>query len=191
MHDAPDPRPAFDAGFAFEFINLDTQRPISAAMNAVPKGGNGFPAEPGDVLRTSLVDERGTVWSLSASGVTGIGIVSVGLSSIYKLASPAEIGSLLQRQDEMSTNMTFEPGRPDLKRAFVFGSTTPIILPGQSVTVVMNFVQDSGEMTPGPPPKGFQMTTEIVVGVVTTGTKKSYTLYNLTFDGVSLPGGGT
>ena len=173
---------------SFEFMNLDTQRPIAAAMNAVPKGGNGWPAELGDVLRTTLVDERGTVWSLSASGVTGIGIVSVGLSSIYRLASPAEIGSLLQRQDEDSTNMTFEPGRPDLKRAFVLGSTTPIIPPAQSVTVVMNFVQDAGEMTSGPSPTVFQMATEIVVGIVTTGTKKSYTLYNLTFDRVGMSG---
>lgn len=62
--------------------------------------------------------------------------------------------------------------------------------PGQSLSVTMTFVYDANETTSAPP-KVFQMATEIVVGIVTAGTKKSYTLYNLTFDRVSLSGKGS
>ena len=182
---------------SFKFINLETQRPIVVAMNANPSM-----RALGDRLRTTrttLLDERGTVWGLSISDVTGISIVSVGntlapgvtgRSNYSQSANPAEIASLLQRQDETGTNMTSEPDRPDLKYAFVFGSTTPIP-PGQSVTVVMNFVQDAGETTSGPSPKSFQFVAEIVIGVVTTDTKKSYSLHNVLFDRVSLPSRGS
>lgn len=75
-------------------------------------------------------------------------------------------------------------GRPETYQ-FVFGSMTPIP-PGQSVRVTMDFVQN-GNPTSGPPPKVFQIASEIVVGIVTTAAKKSYSLYNLTFDQVSMP----
>lgn len=188
---------------SFEFMNRETQRPIAAAMHAWPSGlamnvnpygetpgyvtpYGGYGTQPGNALRTTLLDERGTVWSLSASGVTGINIVSVGKTSrSTRSANPAEIGSLLQRQDETGTNEN-----PDIGYAFVFGSTTPIP-PGESVTVVMSFVQDAGETTSGPLPKFFQISSEIVVGVVKTGTKKSYSLHNVIFDRVSMPADGS
>ena len=51
----------------------------------------------------------------------------------------------------------------------------------------MNFAQDRRDMNSGPP-KSFQIVAEVVVGVAGTG-KKSYTVYNFTFDGVSLYAG--
>jgi TolB-like protein len=190
---------------SFEFINRETQRPIVVAMNATPGDGPSYSygssggkcssppwvaARIGDLLRTTLVDERGTVWRLSASDVTGMSIVSVGKSSASDVFSPTDIASLLRRQDETGTNMTRDADCPRLNPfAFVFGSTTQI-LPGQSVTVPMSFAQDAGETPSSFPPKFFQIVSEIVVGVVTTGPKTSYSLHNLTFDRVTLPAGG-
>lgn len=66
---------------------------------------------------------------------------------------------------------------------FIYGSTTEMP-PGQSLTVTMFFSQNNNQTTSGTP-KVFQLATEIVVGVLASGTKKSYTLYNVTFDRVS------
>jgi len=187
---------------SFEFINRETQRPIVVALNAVPAPpgrtnwfgtGSGGPipigdVRMGDVLRTTLVDESGPVWSLSATGVTGMSIVSAGKRDSYSVFSATDIPSLLQRQDELGTNMT----TPDANApqqwpfAFVFGSTTQLA-PGQSSVVTMNFVQDARDTVSGSA-KVFQIVSEIVVGVVTTSAKTSYSLQNLMFDRVSMPG---
>jgi hypothetical protein len=60
--------------------------------------------------------------------------------------------------------------------------------PGQSLTVTITFGQDERQ-TNSDTPKVFQMATEIVVGIATTGPSKSYTLYNLTIDQISQTGG--
>ena len=65
---------------SFEFTNREAQMPIFAAMHAWPFGtvhtGYAFLAGPGEVpgntLRTTLVDERGLVWTLYAPNVTGM-----------------------------------------------------------------------------------------------------------------------
>lgn len=182
---------------SFEFLNRETQRPIVVALNAFPgkknSYGQGEGRNLGEVLRATLLDEGGMVWSLSASGVTGMSIVSAGRrssSESISVFSPTDIPSLLQRKDERGTNMMTDADLPQLGPfPFVLGTTTPIP-PGETVTVIMSFVQDAGETTSGPLPKFFQMNTEIVVGVVTEGTKKSYSLHNVIFDRVSLSAGG-
>ncbi|HYM61469.1 MAG TPA: FlgO family outer membrane protein [Thermoanaerobaculia bacterium] len=189
----------------FEFINRDTQRPILVALNAIPGepgpvgaylGYSGQPrligdVQVGNVLRSTLVDESGTVWTLPASGVTGISIVSAGKRDPYSVYSPSDVPSLLRRQDDTGTNTTSDPRglTPNQPYAFVFGSPTEI-LPGQSVTVPMAFAQQAGEVTSNSPPRVFQIVSEIVVGVVATGARESYSLQNLTFDRVSLPAAG-
>jgi len=130
----------------------------------------------GNVLRTTLVDERGRVWSLYPSNVIGMSIVSAGLRDFGGIFSPTDVPSLLERQDKAGTNVSAY-GR---SYPFVFGSTT-LIPPGQTMTVVMNFAQHIQDANSGSP-KSFQIVTEIVVGTVTTGAKKSYSLHNLTFD---------
>ena len=188
---------------SFEFVSRETQRPIVVALNAIPRNGRrGEGGENiifignrvvtnegtsiGSVLRTTLLDERGTAWSLSTSGVTGMSIVSVGKRSPFDVFSPTDIVSVLQRQDEIGTNMTRDADNPQLGAfAFVFGSTTPIES-GQSASITMTFIPDAGEPTAGAPPKFFQINSEIVVGV-TTGGKRSYSLYNLAFDRVNMP----
>jgi len=126
------------------------------------------------------------VWSLSTSGVIGMSIVSVGKSSPSDVLSPTDIASVLKRQDEIGTNMTKDANCPQVQPfAFVFGSTAQIT-PGQSAAVTLNFVQDAVDSALGAVPKFFQISSEIVIGV-TTGAKTSYSLYNLTFDRVSMP----
>ena len=179
---------------SFEFINLDTQRSLVVAANAeagrqpglyATGGGTTEGSALGDLLRTTLVDDRGTVWKLYRSGVsnvTGLGVVSPGRTK-GQAFSPSEIPDLLKRQDATDTS-TFR----DRDNIFVWGSTTPIP-PGQSVSVMMNFREDKDEATLGAPPTFFQFNGEIVVGIATTGTKKSYSLHNFTFDQVSMKAG--
>ena len=156
---------------SFEFINLETQRPIVVAMNAI--GGY---SSIGDFLRSTLVDENGGSWRLHNSYVAGMSIVSVGRQQTGDYYNPAEIVTVLSKRDDLNSDFF-----PNTIR-FLLGSTTEMS-PGQSLTVTMSFVQDGSS---GEPPKVFQMATEIVVGIATTGTKKSYTLHNLTFDRISL-----
>ncbi len=154
---------------AFEFINLETQRAIIIAMNA-PLGLNGY-------LRSTLVDESGGVWSLDKSDVAGMSVVGVGMNpQTYSWYTPAEIVAALSKRDDLNSDV-------HNGELIVWGSTTEM-LPGQSLTVTMTFVQSTNTNSASI----FQMATEIVVGVARTGTKKSYTLYNLTFDRVSLSG---
>jgi TolB-like protein len=175
----------------FNFTNRETQTPIFAAMHAWPFGtvdtGYAYIAgpgqAPGNVLRTTLVDERGRVWSLYPSNVTGMSIVSAGLGDSGSLFSPTDIPSLLQRQDEIGTNVSAY-GR---SYAFVFGSTT-LIPPGQTMTVIMSFAQHIQDSNSGSP-KSIEIVAEIVVGTPTTGMKKSYSLHNLAFDRLNIPGG--
>lgn len=185
---------------SFEFISRETQKTIAVAMNAKvgekeDEGNDG--RQPGEALRSALVDEHGTEWNLAAPGMTGISTVTAGKGDGFHLSNPTEIGSLLQRQDRTGTNMGTTSGNYRRPYPFVFGSTTPI-LPGQRLTVVMNFVRDSGEwgswnsrepVTPEAPPTFFQLNSEIVVGLVTTDGAKSYSLQNLVFDRVSMSAG--
>src|ERR1035437_9384467 len=53
---------------SFEFINRETQRPIVIGVNAM--AGDGI--KLGDTLRSTMLDERETVWRLSTSEVTGL-----------------------------------------------------------------------------------------------------------------------
>ena len=177
---------------SFEFVNSDAQRVIGVAFNAIPQViPTRMIGSIGEVLRTTLVDEGGTIWTLSASGLTRMSIVSVGRRSYSSIFSPTDIPSLLQRQDEMGTNLTTDANYPQLGEfPFVFGSTTPIP-PGSSITFTMTFVQSADQAFSQPEPRLFQFESEVVVGVATSGTKKSYSLHNLTFDRVSTSAGGS
>ncbi|HMG75027.1 MAG TPA: FlgO family outer membrane protein [Pyrinomonadaceae bacterium] len=167
---------------SFEFINLETQRPIVVAMNAIALP-QGFVGQMGSYLRSTLVDENGGVWRLSNSGVTGMSIVGVGQQVIYSNYDPAEIGAVLSKRDDLNSDV-FQNGN-----RFIYGSTTEMS-PGQSLTVIMTFGQDENQTNSGAPPKIFQMASEIVVGIARTGTKKSYSLHNFMFDQVNVRAGG-
>jgi len=164
---------------SFEFINLETQRPIVVAMNAVPGDGSNWNTI-GSYLRSTLVDENGGLWYLSNSDVRGMSIVGVGQQNSGSLYDPAEIVKVLSKRDDLNSDV-FQSGT---RYTFIFGSTTEMS-PGQSLTVTMSFVQNNNPTTSGGSPKVFQMATEIVVGSLTSSSKKSYTLHNLTFDRVS------
>jgi caspase domain-containing protein len=170
---------------SFEFTNLETQRPIVVAMNAVaPDSGHD---RIGSYLRSTLIDENGGLWRLHNSDVAGMGMVGVGKQGYYvsdPLYNPAEIVTVLSKRDDLNSDVA--TNNWGYQNRFIFGSTTEMS-PGHGLTVTMTFVQDANQTTSGAPPRVFQMATEIVVGIV-SGTKKSYTLYNLTFDRVSLPG---
>lgn len=167
---------------AFEFVSLETQRPILVAMNASP---DPYVRATGDVLRSTLVDDSGGLWSLHSSDVAGMSIVSVGQRGYAAaLYDPAEIVTVLSRRDELNSDVAENP--PYQEYRFIFGRMNEMS-PGQSLTVTLSFVQDVNERTSASPPKVFQIASEIVVGVATDGRKRSYSLFNLTFDRVSLP----
>ena len=188
---------------SFEFINRETQRPLVVAANAeVGIAGGYYGKGAGGILRTTLVDDRGTLWKLYSSNVTGLGVVSVGIGADgHQVLHPEDIVRVLQLRDETGsdsyrqnngsygTTFIYPDGRTSgggPGNTFVFGVTTPIMA-GQSVTVVMNFFQDDNEAVLGSYPKLFQLVSEIVVGVVAIDTKKSYSLQNLILDRVSMP----
>jgi TolB-like protein len=169
---------------AFELVNLETQRPIVVAMNAMA----GNPLQIGDYLRSTLVDENGGLWRIYKSDVTGMSIVGVGQQGWNRpLYDPAEIVTVLSKRDDLKADVALDDR---LQYRFIFGSTTDMS-PGQSLTVIMSFVEDANQTASGATPKVFQMATEIVVGVEKSGTKKSYTLHNFTFDQVSVRAGGS
>jgi len=174
----------------FDFISLETQRPIAVAMNAIAPDVH-YEHSIGSHLRSTLADENGGLWSLRNSDVAGISIVGVGKQSPLagSFYDPAEIVTALSKRDELNADVTkgILPGSSLVfEYRFIFGSTTEMAA-GQSVSVTMTFVQDENQTISGPPPKVFQIASEIVVGVATTGTKRSYALHNLTFDNVSMP----
>jgi uncharacterized caspase-like protein len=175
---------------AFEFMNRDTQMPLVVAMNAIAcTVYSGNDVVIGAFLRSTLVDENGGLWRLSNADVAGMSIVGVGEQRFMGPSyNPAEIVTVLSKRDELNSDVATEAFGYGCR--FIVGSTTEMS-PGQSLTVAVTFVQDANQTTSGALPKVFQMATEIVVGVPTTGTKKSYTLHNLTFDRVSLPGRGS
>jgi TolB-like protein len=168
---------------SFEFMNLETQRPIVVAMNAiVPERFS----EMGSYLRSTLVDETGGMWRLHKDYVAGMSIVGVGQQRWGVYYDPAQIVTVLSKRDDINSDVTIF-GNTEVP--FVFGSTTEMS-PGESLTVTMTFVQETNQANSGAPPKVVQIATEIVAGIARTGTKKSYTLHNFTFDQVSVRVGG-
>ena len=173
---------------SFDFINLDTQRPIIVAMNAIaPDNGGSI----GSYLRSTLVDENGGLWRLRNSEVAGISIVGVGFfkkeagggfdwNGAGQPYNPAEITTLLSKREDLNSDV-LQNGLH-----FIYGSSTEMQA-GQSLSVIMSFAEDANQKTTEMSPKVVQIATEIVVGVPKSGTKKSYTLHNLTFDRISLP----
>jgi len=175
-------------------------------------------SSPSIQLRTSVVDDHGAKWAISSNGLGGISFVRAGFhgrdgSEAY---SPMEVPRLLRLRDQLGrdtddpadgitaqatsmgeggSNITFGGGRntspvqffPYRGNRFVSGATT-LIEPGQSTTVTLDFHGDQGGSLSAAAPVVFQFNSEIVVGVGDEGSPKSYSLHNLTFDRVSLPG---
>lgn len=175
---------------SFEFINRETQRPIVVAMNAAASSDG---TKIGETLRSTIVDERGTVWRLPTSELLGIGAIGVGAVnpprwSDSRVYDPTEVLALLKRRDDTNSNSATEPGtiyRVAMQYQFIFGSMTSIA-PGQSVMVSMSFREDAGRTNSGPPPKVLQISGEIIVGVGGSEVKKTYSVQNLMFDRVSM-----
>lgn len=170
---------------SFEFVSRETQRPIVVAFNAMAPYNISV---MGNHLRSTLVDENGGLWRLNNSDVTGMSIVGVGQEKIGRPAyDPTQIVTALSRRDDLNSDEDTGPvnGGIMVPYRFIFGSTTEMS-PGQSLSVAISFTQEENQSTSGPPPKVFQIASEIVVGIARTGTKNSYTLHNLTFDRVSI-----
>jgi ABC-type transporter MlaC component len=170
---------------SFEFINLEAEKPIVVAMNAIaPNRGNGIESI-GSHLRSTLVDENGMEWYVGNADVRGISIVGVGQRQWDQPTyDPSEIVKVLAMRDDLKTDGGIWAPSSPWKYYFIFGSMTEMS-PGQSQNVILSFVQNNTQNTSGGPSKVFQMATEIVVGSLTSGSRKSYTLYNLTFDRVT------
>lgn len=187
---------------SFEFTSRETRRPLVVAINGESQNRN---SPTVTLLRSSVLDDRGGVWKLSSPDLGGLGFVHAGVhgrngQDVY---SASEIVRLLRLRDELGrdeddpadgTNASYGEvafGAPNKFLAFtgnifISGSTTTIE-PGQTVTVTMSFHWEGRGTNSGSPPTFFQLNSEIVFSVVDAGTKKSYSLRNLTFDRVSMP----
>jgi TolB-like protein len=174
---------------SFEFINLETQRPITVAMNAIAADAYNY-MRIGSFLRSTIIDVKGEVWRLRNSDVTGMSIVGVGQQRWDgPMYDASEITTVLSKRDELGSGVEVDPKWRSWDArtyTFMFGSTTEMP-PGQRVQVTMTFTQDAGQTAPASQPKVSQMATEIVVGLDKTGSSKLYSLYNLMFDQVSTP----
>jgi hypothetical protein len=164
---------------SFDFISRETQRPLIVGLNATQRGAyNIGDCKLDDWLRSSLVDSNGSSYRLPNTSLTGVGIIGVGCEEM-KGYDASQVVSLLEKQDR-------EGSRGQRAGEYVYGSTS-IISPGQSVSVTMNFVRDDNAARQESRPKFFQIGCEIVIGVVGTDGKKSYSLQNLALDRVSIP----
>ena len=173
---------------SLEFTSRETRNRIVAALNATnERKGNyniTFDSSVGTFgdcgmgvgLRSSLVDSNGDLWSYSS--VTGVSIIGVGCA--VKDHDPSEIISMLEKQDGL--NGASLP----MNAKYAYG-TPSTIDPGQTISVIMTFMMDASAPKSHGNPEFFQMSSEVVVGLVTTGTKKAYSLHNSTFDRISLP----
>lgn len=154
---------------------IQVMQEVSNSAKSGSTAGNKVPAD----------DREQTVNAVLRQAVTSQSGGAITLTSFQKTNS-AEIVTVLSKRDDLNSDVaSFRPGGYGYR--FIFGSTTDMS-PGQSLMVTMSFVQDANRTTSVLPPKVFQMATEIVVGVLKSGTKKSHSLHNVIFDQVSLPG---
>src|SRR6185369_5867153 len=84
---------------SFEFINLETQKPIVVAMNAIANS-----SVIGRSLRSTLVDENGGLWRPRNSDVAGMSIVGVGQQQSGFLYDPTEIVTVLAKRDDLNSD---------------------------------------------------------------------------------------
>jgi hypothetical protein len=176
----------------FDFINLETQRPIVVAANAEP-----FIPQISETpihLRSSLLDDRGVMWRLrSMSGLGSIRAGYYGSQSFggVKAHSATDIVRLLALRDKLDRDID-DPsdgyraaydGRwvPNRGNPFIFGAPVSIE-PGRSMPVVMDFESDGGSA-----PSAVQISAELVIGAPSAGAGKSYSLQNVIFDRVTVP----
>ena len=85
---------------SFELSNRETNRTLLVAINGEGQNRN-FPT--GDRLRSSLQDDRGGVWNLHSSNLSGLGFVNVGVHgrSGQDVYSSSEVARLLQLRDNL------------------------------------------------------------------------------------------
>jgi hypothetical protein len=197
-----------------EFTNRGSQNPLIVAINGESPTRNSPAAGR---LRSHVIDDDGATWDLFPSGLFGLGYVRAGVhgrqgSEAY---SPNEVSRLLQLRDNLGRdsddptdgfyanadscgeggcNSTFNSGSgntstrkffPFTGNTFISGSTTTIEN-GRSATVTMTFVPQAGAVDYGPL-ISFKIQSEIVMVVMDAGTRRSYSLQNLTFEVASEP----
>jgi curli biogenesis system outer membrane secretion channel CsgG len=195
---------------SFEFINREARKPLVVALNAEAwrdwtESHNQY--SPSDTpLRSSVLDDRGGVWKVSAGDLGGLGFARAGVhgrngQDIY---SASEIARLLRLRDELGRDgddpsdgaTSIIPGNYqgtpptaffEFKGNRFISGTTTTIEQGQSITVTMSFRQEAHGTASTTPPAFFQFNSEIVVGVGDARSTRSYSLHNLTFDRVSMP----
>jgi TolB-like protein len=86
--------------FSFELTNRETRRSMVVAINGEGQNRN---SPTGDRLRAGLQDDRGGVWNLRSSDLSGLGFVNVGAHGRngQEAYSPWEIVRLLQLRDRL------------------------------------------------------------------------------------------
>jgi hypothetical protein len=198
--------------WTFEFVNREARKAIEVALNAEAweSGSESRHFSSPAPLRSSVLDDRGLLWTTSSAGLGSIGFVRSGVHGRdgQQIYSAAEIVRLLRLRDRLGRDTDDPadgtsdsagrvsgyrlPGDPPPPTFFPFegnqfiSGTTTTIPPGQNVTVTIDFSPNGGEAS-SVEPTSFQFNSEIVVGVVESERTKSYSLHNLTFDRVMLP----
>jgi hypothetical protein len=198
---------------SIEFTNRDTRNTLALAMNG--EFQNRF-SQNSARLRSRLLDDRGGIWNLLPSGLQGLDFIRVGVHGRngVEAYNPTEIGRLLQLRDDLGRssddpsdgfyanadscgeggcNTTFNSGSgvtsakkffPYTGNTFLWGSLSTIEH-GRGGIVTMTFVPQAGGANYAV--RSFQFQAEIVVGTLDATMRRSYLLYNLTFDRVTMP----
>lgn len=85
---------------SFELSNRETNRSLLVAINGEGQNRN---SPTGDRLRSSLLDDRGGVWNLYSSNLSGLGFVNVGVHGPngQDAYSSSEVVRLLQLRDNL------------------------------------------------------------------------------------------
>ena len=178
-----------------ELTNRDSQRSLVVAANAEPVN----PSDPNEAnapLRSSAVDERGTVWRTIS--LTGLPFVRAGIhGSLYfqqaKSHPASDIVRLLELRDKLGRD-TDDPSDgyraaynnawvPNKGNQFVRGSTI-VIEPGQSIIVSMDLAASDPSAIP---PSLVQINSEMIVGLVSPDGKVAYSLRTLLLDRIDVP----
>jgi TolB-like protein len=162
----------------FELISRETQRPLLVGINATQtRGYNRGDCRLGQGLRASALDSLGISYELENENVTGVSIIGVGCDDM-KGYDPSQIVSLLETQDKKGN-------RGQQLGEYVYGAMSQIA-PGKSIDVSVTFTARDKFAKSTSRPEFLDLSSEFVVGVVGTDSKKTYSLHNVIFDRISL-----
>jgi TolB-like protein len=189
--------------FTMDLISREAAREIVVAVNGEPGTA---PTDGRTSLRAGVVDQAGAKWTLSSTGLQGIGHVRGGVRGPRgeERYQPGDVAKLLALRDRLGREINnpddvspyvcgdggcnYVAGGPTVlyqnRNRFVYGSTTTLAV-GETVRVTMDFFGPAGG---GTATRSLQFSAELVVGVVSRAGSTQYNVQTLSFDRIRLSG---